>query len=83
MAAKHHVSVAQLGMRYLLQLGLLPLPKTVNPEHMKANADVNFSIDEADMTPLKQKKPFDRFMVSFKISRIKVILLYLGRTIAW
>ncbi|EPD03269.1 putative reductase [Lacticaseibacillus paracasei subsp. paracasei CNCM I-2877] len=57
MAAKHHVSVAQLGMRYLLQLGLLPLPKTVNPEHMKANADVDFSIDDADMTTLKQMKP--------------------------
>lgn len=56
-AKAHNILVAQLGMRYLLQLGLLPLPKTVNPEHMKANADVDFSIDDADMTTLKQMKP--------------------------
>ncbi|WP_045627835.1 aldo/keto reductase, partial [Lacticaseibacillus paracasei] len=49
MAAKYQVSVAQLGMRYLLQLGLLPLPKTVNPDHMKANAKVDFTISDDDM----------------------------------
>ncbi|OLS05643.1 2,5-diketo-D-gluconic acid reductase [Lacticaseibacillus casei] len=61
MAAKYQVSVAQLGMRYLLQLGLLPLPKTVNPDHMKANAEVDFTISDDDMTALKQMKPLTNY----------------------
>ncbi|WP_404407894.1 hypothetical protein [Jeotgalibacillus malaysiensis] len=34
-AEKYGVSVPQLSIRYDLQLGLLSLPKTANPEHMK------------------------------------------------
>lgn len=52
-ARKYSVSVAQLGIRYCLELGLLPLPKTANPEHMKTNAEVNFTISEEDMQFLK------------------------------
>jgi diketogulonate reductase-like aldo/keto reductase len=53
LAEKYGVSVPQLSIRYVLQLGLLPLPKTVNPEHMKNNADVDFVISDADMDVLK------------------------------
>ncbi len=53
MAQKYSVSVPQLSIRYTLQLGLLPLPKTANPEHMKNNADLDFVISENDMTILK------------------------------
>jgi diketogulonate reductase-like aldo/keto reductase len=52
-AQKYGVSVPQLSIRYDLQLGLLPLPKTANPVHMKENADVNFVISEDDMEFLK------------------------------
>jgi diketogulonate reductase-like aldo/keto reductase len=52
-AEKYNVSVPQLGIRYCLQLGLLPLPKTANPHHMKTNADVDFVISEEDMGFLK------------------------------
>jgi diketogulonate reductase-like aldo/keto reductase len=52
-AEKYGVTVPQLSIRYVLQLGLLPLPKTANPEHMKNNADVDFVISEADMDVLK------------------------------
>jgi diketogulonate reductase-like aldo/keto reductase len=52
-AEKYGVSVPQLSIRYVLQLGLLPLPKTANPEHMRNNADVDFVISEADMDLLK------------------------------
>jgi diketogulonate reductase-like aldo/keto reductase len=45
-AEKYGVSVPQLSIRYDLQLGLLPLPKTTNPAHMKNNADVDFVISE-------------------------------------
>ncbi|GAB6904264.1 Aldo/keto reductase [Desulfosarcina cetonica] len=53
MAKKYGVSVPRLCIRYTLQLDLLPLPKTANPDHMKDNADVNFAISEEDMELLK------------------------------
>ena len=52
-AKKYNVSVPQLGIRYCLQLGLVPIPKTANPEHMKTNTDVNFKISDEDMEYLK------------------------------
>lgn len=52
-AEKYNVSVAQLAIRYCLELGLLPLPKTANPDNMKNNADVDFSISADDMEILK------------------------------
>jgi diketogulonate reductase-like aldo/keto reductase len=54
MAKKYGVSVPRLGIRYALQLDLLPLPKTANPDHMKDNADVDFIISEEDMERLKK-----------------------------
>jgi diketogulonate reductase-like aldo/keto reductase len=52
-AEKYHVSIPQLCIRYDLQLGTLPLPKTANPEHMENNADVDFVISDEDMAELK------------------------------
>jgi len=52
-AEKYGVSIPQLSIRYTLQLGLLPLPKTANPAHMQENADVEFAISDADMDILK------------------------------
>lgn len=54
MAAKYKVSVPQLCIRYDLQLGLLPLPKTKHEEYMKQNADVNFEISAQDMKVLSK-----------------------------
>lgn len=56
MAIKYGVSVPRLSIRYTLQLGLLPLPKTANPDHMKDNADVDFVISDEDMDLLKSMK---------------------------
>ncbi|ARE41219.1 Aldo/keto reductase [Rhodovulum sp. P5] len=53
MAAKYGVSIPQLCIRYILQLDLLALPKTANPDHMKTNADVDFEISAEDMEVLK------------------------------
>lgn len=53
LAEKYGVSVPQLAIRYDLQLGLLPLPESTNPEHMKNNADVDFVISDEDMETLK------------------------------
>lgn len=56
MAESYGVSVPQLCIRYDLQLGLLPLPKTANPAHMKNNADVDFVITDQDMDLLVNMK---------------------------
>ena len=53
MAQKYGVSIPQLSIRYVLELGMLPLPKTANPVHMKNNAEVDFEISNADMDVLR------------------------------
>lgn len=53
LAKKYGVSVPQLCIRYDLQLGMVVLPKTANPEHMKANAGIDFTISDEDMDTLK------------------------------
>jgi diketogulonate reductase-like aldo/keto reductase len=57
LAAKYAVSTAQLCIRYCLQLDMLPLPKTVNPDHMRNNAAIDFEISESDMETLKSAAP--------------------------
>lgn len=52
-AAHYGVTPAQLCVRYCLELGLLPLPKTANAAHMANNADVDFAISPEDMEVLK------------------------------
>lgn len=61
MAEKYGVTVPQLAIRYTLQLGLLPLPKTANPAHMKNNADVDFEISAEDMETLKNVKEIEDY----------------------
>jgi len=56
MAQKYGVSAAQLCIRYVIQLGTVALPKTANPDHMKSNAAVDFTISDEDMTALTQMK---------------------------
>jgi diketogulonate reductase-like aldo/keto reductase len=60
-ADKYDVSVPQLSIRYTLQLGLLPLPKTENPEHMKSNAEVDFEISNEDLETLNSIDPLDDY----------------------
>lgn len=52
MAAKYGVTVAQLCIRYVLQLGMVALPKTAKPERMRENAAVDFEIASEDMDAL-------------------------------
>lgn len=60
-AEKYNVSVPQIGIRYCLQLGLLPIPKTANPKHMATNAAVDFTITDADMERLKNLDPIENY----------------------
>lgn len=60
-AEKYGASVPQLSIRYDLQLGLLPLPKTANPAHMKDNTAVDFVISDEDMDYLKNVKQIEDY----------------------
>lgn len=63
-ADKYKVSVPQLCIRYTLQLGAISLPKTANPEHMKTNAEVDFTINAEDMEVLKHFKKIESYGAS-------------------
>ena len=53
MSEKYGVSIPQLCIRYDIQLGMIVLPKTAKPDHMKTNTAVDFRISEEDMEILK------------------------------
>ncbi|EWT07299.1 2,5-diketo-D-gluconic acid reductase [Intrasporangium chromatireducens Q5-1] len=52
-AERYAVTVPQLCIRYTLQLGTVSLPKTANPDHMRANAQADFIISDDDMDALR------------------------------
>lgn len=54
MATKYGVSVPQLAIKYDLQLNLLPLPKSGSLDHLKVNAELDFTISDQDMATLNQ-----------------------------
>ncbi len=64
MADKYGVSVPQLCIRYVLQLGTIALPKTANPAHMENNAQVDFEIEAGDMELLKHFKHIENYGAS-------------------
>ena len=61
MAERYGVSIPQLCIRYCLQLGLLPLPKTANRDHMRENAEVDFEISADDMQTLLSVEPIRNY----------------------
>lgn len=52
LAEKYGVSTAQLSLRYLIERGILPLPKSVTPERIRANAELDFDLDGDDVETL-------------------------------
>lgn len=49
-AARHGKDVGQICVRWSLQKGFLPLPKSVHPERVKSNAEVfDFSLSDEEM----------------------------------
>lgn len=61
MAEKYGVTVPQLCIRYDIQLGMIVLPKTANPVHMKSNSEVDFVISDEDMEILKHLEKIDNY----------------------
>lgn len=59
---KYGKSVAQVALRFLLQVGIIVIPKSVKPERMKQNLDVfDFALTPDDMEQIKKLdtgKPF-------------------------
>lgn len=52
LAQKYGVSPAQLCIRYDLELGTIPLPRSKNPAHIAENIKVDFAISEEDRKQL-------------------------------
>lgn len=53
LAAKHNKTVPQVVLRWLLQRGIVPLPKSTNPKRIQANFDVfDFELDQTDMAAI-------------------------------
>ena len=53
LAKKYGKSIQQINIRFLLQKGILPIPKASSTEHMKANLDVfDFELTEDDILML-------------------------------
>ena len=51
----HGKSAAQVSLRYLVQLGAIPIPRTATPDHLKANLNVfDFKLSDAEMAELKK-----------------------------
>ena len=55
-AEKYHVSVPQLCIKYTLQLGTISIPKASSLEHIVANLQLDFAIEEEDMHVLQNLK---------------------------
>jgi diketogulonate reductase-like aldo/keto reductase len=51
----HNKSSAQVSLRYLVQMGAIPIPRTATPDHLKQNLDVfDFTLSDAEMAELKK-----------------------------
>jgi diketogulonate reductase-like aldo/keto reductase len=51
----HGKTAAQVSLRYLIQLGLVAIPRSTKPEHLKANFEIfDFKLSDAEMAELKK-----------------------------
>ncbi|MGC1467360.1 MAG: aldo/keto reductase [Pseudolabrys sp.] len=51
----HGKTAAQVSLRYLVQRGAIPIPRTATPDHLKQNLDVfDFALSDAEMADLKK-----------------------------
>ena len=65
MAEKYGVSVAQLCIKYTLQLGTISIPKASSKEHMEDNMKLDFEIKDEDMIELIKLNEIDYGKDSF------------------
>jgi 2,5-diketo-D-gluconate reductase B len=61
----HRKSAAQVALRYLVQQGIIPIPRTANPDHLAANLAVfDFKLSDADMAEISGLKRPDGRVVN-------------------
>lgn len=61
-AKKHKKTYAQIMLRFLIEQGLVVIPKSVTPSRIQENFDIfDFSLDEKDMAKLAQQDQDRRF----------------------
>ena len=53
------VKPANICIKYLMQHGLIPLPKATSNEHIKDNLNLDFTISDEDMKKLDNIKDND------------------------
>ncbi|MFP4077571.1 MAG: aldo/keto reductase [Bacillota bacterium] len=53
MAGKYGKTPAQMALRYIVERGVVPIPKTANPKRMDENKALDFTLEEADIEKLK------------------------------
>lgn len=60
-AEKHGKTPQQVVLRWCLQYGTIPLPRSTNPEHIRSNFDVfGFELDDEDMQTLNNMSDGER-----------------------
>lgn len=66
-AKKHQKQPNHVLLRFLMQRGIVVIPKSINPERIISNLDVsNFKLDSADMDTIrKQDKKYRMFSMNF------------------
>jgi 2,5-diketo-D-gluconate reductase B len=63
--AAHHKSPAQVSLRYLVQQGIVPIPRSANPQHLADNLAVfDFSLSAEEMAELDRLKGANKRIVS-------------------
>jgi 2,5-diketo-D-gluconate reductase B len=61
----HGKSPAQVSLRYLVQQGIIPIPRSSNPQHLADNLAVfDFTLTEAEMAELARLKSANKRIVS-------------------
>jgi diketogulonate reductase-like aldo/keto reductase len=61
----HGKSSSQIALRYLVQQGIIPIPRTANPDHLAANLAVfDFKLSDAEMAEIGGLKRSDGRVVN-------------------
>ena len=61
----HGKSSSQIALRYLVQQGIIPIPRTANPDHLAANLAVfDFKLSDAEMAEIGGLKQSDGRVVN-------------------
>jgi 2,5-diketo-D-gluconate reductase B len=62
---QHRKSSAQIALRYLVQQGVVPIPRTANPDHLAANlALFDFTLSDAEMAEIAALRQADGRVVN-------------------